>query len=110
MAVRKIELMHQLFGKSENESDICLKCSNFKHRVGGYSKCLAYGDTASEATDWKQKQQGCGLFNKSYNGKPVVRLVRPKKRLEEPIDGQISLFELMEGEEGMTRENTAQED
>ena len=101
MTVRKIELMQEIFGLSPEEGDTCIKCKNFIHRKGGYSKCKHYGHSHSEATDWKQKQRGCGLFNQDYTGKQVVELVRPDKRVEEPvIEGQISLFEYLEKKNG----------
>lgn len=101
MTVRKIELMQEIFGLSPGEDDTCIKCKNFIHRKGGYSKCKHYGHSHSEATDWKQKQRGCGLFNQDYTGKQVVELVRPDKRVEEPvIEGQISLFEYLEKKNG----------
>ena len=94
MAIHKIELMYKLFGKSPNDDEICLNCSNFDHVVGGYSKCKAYGRSHSEATDWKQKQRACGLYNQTYKGRRVVELVQPDRRINDndQIEGQINMF------------------
>lgn len=88
MAVRKIELMHEIFGRTENA-----QCKDCKHLIkNGYVKCKVYGETSSEATDWKQKQTACGLFNKPFvTDIPIVRLVRNNKQAIQ-IDGQLDLF------------------
>lgn len=92
---RKIELMHQQFGKSA-ESHICGECSNFRryrHHDRFYKKCTVYGETNSEASDWAKKYEACGMFNEEYNGKPIIEIVKHNKRVEpEPmIDGQITM-------------------
>lgn len=44
-------------------------------------KCKVYGLTHSEATDWKQSYDACGLFpDKPYDGIDIVRLVRPERQ------------------------------
>ena len=99
MAIRKIDLMHKMFGLSPTEEDVCVKCKNFIHNKGGYSKCKHYGYTHSEASDWKQKQRGCGLFNQDYNGRKVIELVRPGRRIEKSeIEGQMTLFDCLRKE------------
>ena len=97
MAVRKIELMHQMFGRSS--SGLCKECSHFgRIRVGDRKlvrKCEVYGVTASEASDWCASYPACGLFNTDYVGRNVIDFVRPEKKKEidsEPIDGQITLL------------------
>lgn len=100
MALRKIDLMHKIFGLSPNEDDLCKNCSNirtYRYHDRNYNKCCHYGSTRSEASDWKLNQRGCGLFNLDYTGKPVIELVRPEYKQEEPIEGQMNLFEYMEG-------------
>ena len=100
MAIRKIDLMQKIFGLSPTEDDTCIKCKNFIHNKGGYSKCKHYGYTHSEASDWKQKQRGCGLFNQDYTGRKVIELVKPDRRIGQPeIEGQMTLFDYMEMEE-----------
>jgi hypothetical protein len=57
-------------------------------------KCKVYGITSSEASDWANKYEACGMFNKEWNGNPIINLVKhsSKKNNEEiHIDGQMSL-------------------
>lgn len=96
MAIRKIDLMHQLFGEAEH---LCKECDHFgRWRVGGATtvrKCEVYGRTRSEASDWKASYQACGLFNQPYDGPDVIRQVRPelkKKEDEKPLEGQEVLW------------------
>lgn len=95
--MRKIDLMHKLFGKSRNGL-LCSECKHFYRKDARGTlrrKCEVYGDSNSEATDWKATYPACGLApDKPYSGKPVVELSsrgkEPAKPLE--VDGQISFF------------------
>lgn len=95
MTVRKIDLMHQMFGKTEG---LCKDCSHYKryhYRDKPYRKCEVYGITNSEASDWVGRYQACGLFNKKYSGNDVIRLVSPGRRnevIQEPLEGQVRMF------------------
>ena len=97
MALRKIELMQRLFGKCDSHT--CGECSNldeYPYNKRTYRKCKAYGNTGSEASDWAKRWLACGLFNKPWKGKPIMRLVRPTRKDKEdmqntPIDGQLSM-------------------
>ena len=97
MATRKIDLMHQMFGKTEQ---VCKECDHFlreRYRDKLYRKCEVYGITNSEASDWNASYQACGLFNKPYPYKanPIIRFVKPARNVDvgnEPLDGQIDLF------------------
>lgn len=95
MTVRKIDLMHQMFGKTEG---LCRDCSHYQryhYRDKPYRKCEVYGITNSEASDWVGRYHACGLFNKEYSGNDIIRYVRPESRKEvvdEPIEGQTALF------------------
>jgi hypothetical protein len=101
---RKIEAMHQLFGRYKGqEAKQCSQCSNFhRYRYQGvnYKKCEAYGETHSEATDWNVSYEACGLFNQGYQGTPVIDLLKHSSRPKEdtPIDGQITVDEWLGGE------------
>ena len=95
MALRKIDLMHRLFGVSDGHA--CREGSNFvkgKYHDRTLCKCRVYGMTHSEATDWAGRWQACGAFNRTLNRQPVVREVRPERKHKEadntPMDGQIS--------------------
>lgn len=88
---QKISRMYKRFGKSGSGKK-CKDCSNLikvergNHRV---SKCLVYGDTFSEASDWKQSHYACGMLNQYYDGVPIIRM--PKSKADEQIEGQMVL-------------------
>ena len=91
-SLRKIELMHSFFGKTNGMR--CKDCNNLIRRfyhARAYCKCLCYGDSYSEATDWRVGYTACGLYNKEYTGRKMVELVCHAKE-NESIPGQISLF------------------
>lgn len=91
MAVRKNDLMYQLFGKVEG---LCKDCEHYiGYRYHDYNrrKCDVYGDTRSEASDWKGSAQACGLYpDKPYNGRNVIELVGGKPKENYQVEGQIS--------------------
>ena len=97
MALRKIDLMHRIFGICDGHT--CGECSNlvaYSYNRKTYRKCKPYGDTDSEATDWAKRWLACGLFNKPWGDKPIMRLVRPTRTYREeaqriPLDGQLSM-------------------
>lgn len=89
MVIRKVDLMHQLYGVGEG---CCVDCSNLivkSNRGRTLKKCIVYGDTHSEATDWAFCWKACGLKNKESAHRNVVRLVRWQNE-KEPLDGQIT--------------------
>ena len=101
MAIRKIDLMHRIFGKCEGHT--CRECSNLAEGVyhsKTLRKCKVYGMTHSEASDWAKRWLACGQFNKPWYRGPVMQLVRrdrnPKQAVEPEVDevteNQISLF------------------
>lgn len=93
-AVRKIALMHQLFGEANH---ICGECSNLVyvlHRDKRLRKCKVYGDTNSEASDWAKSWRACGMFNQVYTGRRIIELVQRRgKEPESPLEDQIEIFE-----------------
>lgn len=96
MAIRKIDLMHRLFGTADGHA--CRECSNLvKGRYHDHilTKCKVYGLTHSEASDWAGRWQACGMFNRAWDKQPVMREVRPERKQKEadnaPLEGQISL-------------------
>ena len=96
MNIRKIDLMHREFGKEDGK--LCKECSNFlrtRWRSKTYRKCAVYGDTCSEATDWKASYPACGMFNKEWSGGDVVRAVGTKACRQNTVaqlDGQLELW------------------
>ena len=96
-AIKKIGRMYDLFGHCENREAICRDCDHLKSYTANrkYYKCECYGDTSSEATDWRVGWIACGLYNKPYEGdKPVIEAKKHarRKKTEEPMEGQMSLF------------------
>ena len=94
MALRKIDLMHRHFGKTDGHC--CRECSNLTEGNWGHKKCRVYGNTSSEASDWAKRWQACGMFNKPYTGGPIIQLVKrssnkPPQAPEEPLEGQMTL-------------------
>lgn len=100
MNLRKIDLMHHLFGKSEQNK--CRDCSNLvcgRYHTKTLRKCRVYGLTHSEASDWTLKYTACGMFNKEYSGHPIINLVKHNsckiKMPEEPLEGQVEMLPLL---------------
>lgn len=93
--VKKINEMHMRFGKADGK---CKDCSNFRryhYRGKTYSKCVVYGESNSQATDWNGRNAACGMFNKDYNGTPIYMR---HFRKDIPLEGQISLMEIEDDE------------
>ena len=92
--LRKIALMHSLFGKCEEH--ICKECDHFvegRYHSRVLRKCEVYGLTHSEASDWAQKHTACGMFNKEYSGEPIIKLYQPVRRELVQVAGQLTMFE-----------------
>ena len=91
---QKISRMYKYFGKSESDKK-CKDCSNLIRVECGnrrVSKCLVYGITCSEASDWKRSHLACGMFDKDYDGRPIIRVYEQKTVQDEQIEGQMTLF------------------
>lgn len=96
MADRKIAAMHRKYGKDCAHK--CVNCQNFriyatKSRM--LYKCMAYGVSASAATDWAKRWTACGLYGKTLaiDCVPLIRRLTNTKRQEKPIDGQMGFLE-----------------
>lgn len=95
MEIRKIDLMHKLFGELPDRK--CKDCSHLASYTANrkYYKCECYGNTSSEASDWRLKWTACGLIDVPiYEGVPIIKQIRPLNwKPEEQIEGQVSLFD-----------------
>lgn len=95
--IRKIDLMYWVFGKASGVHT-CKECSNFvqgKYHSKTLRKCKVYGLTHSEASDWAQRHEACGMFNKEWYGNDIITLVRRggvQQKEEQPLDGQITFY------------------
>lgn len=96
----KITAMHKEYGR--NAAHQCKECCNFlrgRYHDRFYSKCIAYGLTHSEASDWTGRWTACGLYGKDFDTlvpkrRPLIEMERGKKKADEaPLDGQLRLEE-----------------
>ena len=86
--MQKIDLMHHVFGYGNGK---CENCQYFRQN-GRIFKCAVYGETHSEASDWRKGYIACGCQYMEYSGKPIMSLVMPGTQKEELIKGQLTLF------------------
>ena len=95
MALRKIDLMHKLFGEISDRK--CKDCQHLESYTASrkWHKCGIYGNTSSEASDWRLKWTACGMIDiPLYNGYPIVKQVRLLNRKPEEdvqIEGQMRI-------------------
>ena len=93
---RKIDEMHRRFGVLPDKR--CEDCSNL---IKGYCgntfvrKCTVYGATHSEASDWRKKYVACGMYDKEWSGRIIIRTIQNAgvKVPEQPLDGQMMMEE-----------------
>lgn len=96
MALRKIALMHRIFGVCEGHA--CRECNNLvkgRYHDRILTKCKVYGMAHSEESDWAGRWLACGAFNQTISRGPVIKDVVPdRRRIEEdnaPLDGQMMM-------------------
>ena len=65
--MRKSEKMRYIFGDGEGTCKDCCHYIKYLHRDRTYSKCIVYGVSNSEATDWSYKHKACGMKNEEWN-------------------------------------------
>lgn len=98
---KKNDLMYELFGKDEEHQ--CKTCKNLSLYEANrkYYKCSVYGNTNSESTDWRLKWSACGFYNKDYDWIPVIEYKKhmPRKKAETQINGQMTIDELLGGDD-----------
>lgn len=95
-SVRKIDLMHRLYGTDNGTCGDCCHILEFRYHDRMLRKCGVYGMTYSDASDWAKRWQACGLFNQDTNCENVIAMVRRESKKAEPpmqtvLDGQIRL-------------------
>ena len=95
MTIRKIDFMHKLFGELPDRK--CKDCPYLVSHTANrkYYKCEVYGNTSSDASDWRLKYTACGLIDKpEVSINPVINLLRMyNKKPEEQTEAQVSLFD-----------------
>lgn len=94
-AIQKIELMYRLFGRCNGQ--ICGTCFHLKEKKRDriYRKCLVYGVSNSEATDWAKSWGACGMYCREYHGREIVFSVKKGNHEYVPLEGQIELEEIL---------------
>lgn len=93
ICTKKIDLMHELFG-SGHPSDKCGTCMHLMRYTANrsYFKCECYGETSSDASDWRKKYPSCGLYNVPYDGIPIIEYKKHMPKQKDPeiqCEGQI---------------------
>lgn len=101
--------MHYLFGKIEGHK--CKECSRLICVPGlngkRFYKCLNYGQSNAESTDWRLSYTACGLLNKEIEKTAVnLRVTEPKQQ----ITGQTSFLEKIAVEGKMKYYNRTKEE
>lgn len=96
----KIEAMYEYSGGTDYRH-LCTECNNFMRVFTGSRtvfKCRIYGDTASEASDWRASYIACKAFNQPYDGRPLIDVLKhtSKKKEETGCDGQMSIYDFPE--------------
>ena len=95
---RKISAMHKEYGK--RHVGRCGDCCNLYRMIynrKSYLKCAAYGASQSEATDWSEKYNACGIYNEPFillKKRRLFDLLHPSRGEVVEVDGQIDIFEV----------------
>ena len=100
--VRKIDLMHKLFGElPDRKCEECIHLCSFEANRKWY-KCENYGETSSEATDWRLKWSACGLIDiPKCLDVPMVNMLRfynQEPKIESQVEGQMNIFDYIKEE------------
>lgn len=94
--MKKITLMHEIFGKG---AGVCGECNNLEECYGHqkkYFKCRIYGDSNSAATDWSKSWNACGIKNQEPRGAyPIFKQKGDYKKPQEQVPGQMVLTDFM---------------
>lgn len=100
--MNSLDKMHIEYGFGNG---VCKDCVNLIHTRYSrtYIKCVAYGVSSCEATDWRGKWNACGLKGIPFDTlrpprRPLVEVRMIQKPVEEEAcSGQVTLEELNDG-------------
>lgn len=92
--MKAIELMYQLYGKSNEKCKDCCNLVTYNYGNKKIKKCKIYGLTSNCNSDWAYSYNSCGLFNQDTNLRVSLKqkkLHKDKKNKEEILKGQLTL-------------------
>ena len=95
--MRKISAMYQFSGGADlvHQCVECCNCKRFQRGSRKVYKCMLYGNTNSEASDWNSMSMACKLFNVQYHPLPeVMKMILPDD--DGVLDGQMSIFDFLD--------------
>lgn len=95
--MKKISAMYQWSGGADY-CHTCYECRNcIKTRKGSRQvyKCLIYGNTNSEATDWKASYIACKAFNQDPPERPLIETGISRKKGNTEIEGQMTIDDFL---------------
>lgn len=95
------ERMHKQFGRDHIHK--CGTCCNFvrgRYHDRILQKCKRYGLTHSEASDWAQSWQACGMYDRPLpdGERPLMEYVGRRREPEGEVPGQVGLKDLLQRE------------
>ena len=93
----KIQAMYKWSGGTDychtcHECKNCVRLQKGKRTV---YKCLSYGNTDSEATDWKASYIACKAYGLTPPDVPVIEVATKKRAPDPNITGQMSIFDFI---------------
>ena len=93
MSLRKIDAMHHYYGYG---SGICKECPHLADKGWAgkhFFKCLVYGDSNAESTDWRAGYTACGLIDKPFpeDERRIVERIIITRKEEKPSPGQMAM-------------------
>lgn len=95
--MRKISAMYRLSGGTDptHQCVECCNCKRFQRGSRKVYKCMLYGNTDSEASDWNAMSTACKLFNMQHRPLPeAAREIPPDE--DGAIAGQMSIFDFIQ--------------
>lgn len=98
---KQLERMHKQFGR--NHVARCGTCCNLlrgRYHDRRYAKCLRYGCSHADTTDWAASWQACGAYDKPLpdGERPVMEYADRRREPVGEVPGQVGLRDLMSGE------------
>lgn len=94
--MRKIDAMYHYYGQGVGR---CEDCPHFVKKLfdKAYYKCRVYGNSNSEATDWRKGYTACGLIDKPFpeGDRRIVETIVSDAWQEKPIDGQMTMEDML---------------